>query len=122
MTTTTTLRDLLRNARKTTVTSESSDTIEHHIILGGRTAESHAKAVAKERTLALSQGHTVIEADGTRVWRDTQAIHDPAATGSAAYQWHDDNERVRCERIEFTLTPDAPRPTRRTLRRCWGQP
>lgn len=49
------------------------------------------------RSNALSSGYTILEQDGTRVWRNRRIDFDAnASTESARYTWHEDGKRVRC--------------------------
>ena len=112
------LRDILKNARRTVVTSTKDDVENLHIVLGGN-EEEHAKGVEDARKLALSNGAILTEPDGSKRWRTSEIVHDASdgLRGGQRYEWHADGERCRWERIEYTEKDGAR--SRRVLRRMW---
>ena len=72
------------------------------------------RALNAERNKALRAGHTVINGDGAKVWRDRSIIFGD----DRREVWHEDNERIQCQWTEITMTADGERTTR-NLRRTW---
>jgi len=91
---------------------DNGTAIVQNMVIGGTEAEV-AKVFAAEEAAALRKGHTVIHADGRRVWRDRM----PEMTGGE-FTWHADGNRVRAKLMEYTLYPDG-RKESRVIRRSW---
>lgn len=88
----------------------------------GLTDENFTGDFEKIRRDALKAGNTILEANGSKLWRTTEPIiHPERGGGSALYDWHNDGDRVRSERVEYTLPEDGER-QRRVLRRVWARP
>ena len=97
----------------------TADVTEVNIVIGSDLGNVEAE-FAKVRRNALAAGHQIEESDGTLIWRVTEEIHNADASGSDCYVWHDDGNRVRAERVEYTLHTDGRR-ERRVLRKTWSK-
>lgn len=107
-----------KNAHITKVESLSDDSCNLNFIISTTNNDEHSAAVKKARAMALSRGETVVNDDGSRVWRETRALFAPEKTGSERYDWHEGGDRVRAERVEITWKPCGARAERR-LRKTW---
>ncbi len=80
--------------------------------------DTQAKADDAMRTdgeKAINQGHRVTWPDGSQEWVNVGAVFDPVSKGDV---WHEDGERILCERTRVTVAKDGKR-TERKLRRTW---
>lgn len=81
-------------------------------------AELAADHYRKVEEKALKAGKLVDHNDGRRVWRTREPRVTFDASGGIVYEFHpDDDDRVRCDWIEYTLK-DGER-TSRKLRSVW---
>ena len=83
----------------------------------GRDPVAVAKMIKHERALALRRGRTVIEADGTRVFRTREIVYD-RSNGSMREIWNEDGERIKCQLYETTQDTDGQCTVRR-VRTVW---
>lgn len=90
--------------------------VEHTTVyvISARTPERAAQVRSGERAKALRAGQTVVNADGSRVWRVREPILGPDFRPIV----HADGERVQCQWTEITMAADGER-TVRSLRRVW---
>ena len=93
-------------------TSESATTTTHHIIVGGSVDDIAAEIEAGELA-ALQRGETIIRLDGSKVWR----TRTPQMTDDDQYVWHDDSERILCDRFQVTWREGQR--TQKKLRSVW---
>lgn len=97
------LIEAFREARKIQVGSR--------LIMGG-----HAW-VEREKQKALRRGQEVVEG-GTREWIEVRPLAIPGMAGSARYEWHQDGNRIRCEKLLHTKPAAGPLKTVR-VGVCW---
>ena len=92
--------------------TETDEVATTNIILGldeGKVGQ----ALDETRNKALRKGHTVVNSDGSRVWRTRSIIY-----GADHREiFHPDGERVRCQWAEITMTEGGE--TVRNLRCVW---
>lgn len=91
-----------------------TDTEVEIIVAVDRNPATVARMAAEERLKALRAGHTVVNSDGSRVWR----VREPILGADFRPVVHEDGERVQCQWTEITMSSDGER-TARSLRRCW---
>jgi hypothetical protein len=85
--------------------------------IGGRDRAVVAKRFKHERTLALRRGETVIEADGSRVWRAREIVYN-RSNGTMREVWNEAGDRIKCHLYEVTQDADGHE-SRSRLRVVW---
>ena len=86
-----------------------------HIQIGSGVGET---AIDKTIKFALSRGETVTERGVSR-WMEVVEDVLPGKSGSSAYVWHTDGNRVRATKFEVTKV--GGKVTRREIRKVWVQ-
>jgi len=71
-----------------------------------------------EAKKALRAGHTLKYNDGRVIWRERIEHVDLTKTGSAAYQWNANGDRIRADLIEVTRHPNG-RLEKQKIRTVW---
>lgn len=74
-------------------------------------------AVERKAKRAINRGKVIVR-KGVRTWINHYAVLDPDKSGSYAYQWNDDGERVRIHRVHVTVDRDGVR-TEKKLPDSW---
>lgn len=94
--------------RLTTVmlTVENGETSVRHVVVG-LTRESCDALVKRIAAKAMRDGCSVRYPDGTTRWIETREVVDTTKSGSAAYTWAKDGNRVLCARRLHTVQPDG---------------
>jgi hypothetical protein len=84
-----------------------------HVQIGSGVGET---AIDRTISSALRRGETVTERGVARWFEDVEDVI-PNASGSAAYTWHADGNRVRATRFEVIKTKGSV--VRREIRKVW---
>lgn len=104
-------RRLLATAAKVAITIHKTTEREVHLVVAG-SAEEAERLATEAADKAMRAGHAVTWPDGRRTWISTEAIW-----RDGDYVWHEDGDRVRCERKLITMR-DGER-EERVLSRPW---
>lgn len=80
--------------------------------------ESREQVEAHVREIAKRTGHAIYWPDGSKEFYEHFPIVDTTKEGSGQYQWHADNNRVRCEYSKMVVSP-AGEVVRTVLRKTW---
>jgi hypothetical protein len=99
--------------KKTVATTLRIGTTTHVILASNR--EELAKLVAATAKQHIKPNGDVCYhgADGSQEWIEDRPFTDFHKSGSAAYDWHRDGNRILCERIHVKISGDGTRTSRR---------
>jgi len=99
------------------VVSETDTGAQIITFVVGRDPAQVAKKREHERSLALRRGETVIEADGSRVWRAREIVYN-RSNGTMREIWNEAGDRIKCHLYEVTQDADGHE-SRSRLRVVW---
>tara|TARA_B100000809_G_C14679480_1_gene366335 strand:+ start:168 stop:530 length:363 start_codon:yes stop_codon:yes gene_type:complete len=101
------LREIFRGCVSTKVVVTSGKTATSHLLIA--TEDTIEDMTEKTVSDGLAAGHDIQRADGRREWIEPRMIVDCTKTGSDAFIWAKDGNRVKHERVHIIIDADGNR-------------